>query len=149
NGRASDGLFSQLDLFPTVLTIAGAADTAPSDRCIDGVDQTSFLLTAAGESNRKYVYYWLGRTLSALRVGEYKFMVASISDDDRDVLNPGGFTGVSQRYPYGRLYNLYLDPKETRSYLIRKLAYLESFQSGLRNHLATFKKYPPKVIVGL
>ena len=50
---------------------------------------------------------------------------------------------------YGRLYNLYLDPKETRSYLIRKLAYLESFQSGMRNHLATFKKYPPKVIVGL
>jgi len=33
--------------------------------------------------------------------------------------------------------------------LIRKLAYLESFQSGMRHHLATFKKYPPKVVVGL
>ena len=76
-------------------------------------------------------------------------MLASISDDDHDVLNPGGFTGVSQRYPYGRLYNLYLDPKETRSYLIRKLAYLEAFQSGVRSHLATFKKYPPKIVVGL
>jgi arylsulfatase len=148
-GRASDGLFSQTDLFPTMLTLAGAAEHVPADRYIDGVDQTSFLLAPDGASNRKYLYYWLGRTFSALRVGEYKFMVASISDGDRDVLNPGGFTGVSQRYPYGRLYNLYLDPKEARSYLIRKLAYLESFQSGVRNHLATFKKYPPKVVVGL
>jgi arylsulfatase A-like enzyme len=148
-GRASDGLFSQMDLFPTMLTLAGANERVPADRYIDGVDQTSFLLAPDGPSNRKYQYYWLGRTFSALRVGEYKFMVASISDGDHDVLNPGGFTGVSQRYPYGRLYNLYLDPKETRSYLIRKLAYLESFQSGMRNHLATFKKYPPKVVVGL
>jgi len=57
--------------------------------------------------------------------------------------------GVMQKYPYGRLYNLYLDPKETRSYLIRKLAYLEAFQSGVKNHLMSFKKYPPKVVVGL
>jgi arylsulfatase len=148
-GRASDGLFSQMDVFPTLLALAGAGETIPSDRYIDGVDQSSFLLAPDGTSNRKYVYYWLGRTFSALRVGEYKFMLASISDDDRDVLNPGGFTGVRQRYPYGRLYNLYLDPKETRSYLIRKLAYLEAFQSGTRNHLMTFKQYPPKLILGL
>jgi len=152
-GRASDGIFSQMDLFPTLLRLAGAEERVPSDRFIDGVDQTSFLLapegSPEGRSNRKYQYYWLGRTFSALRVGEYKFMVASISDGDHDVLNPGGFTGVSQKYPYGRLYNLYLDPKETRSYLIRKLAYLESFQNGMRNHLKTFKKYPPKVVVGL
>jgi hypothetical protein len=51
---------------------------------------------------------WLGRTFSALRVGE-----------------------------------------ETHSYLIRKLAYLEAFQSGVRNHLATFKQWPPKKIVPL
>jgi arylsulfatase len=71
-------------------------------------------------------------------------MIASISDDDRDVHNPGGFTGATQRYPYGRLYNLYLDPKETRSYLIRKLAYIDAFQAGVRDHLMTFGKYPAK-----
>ena len=74
-------------------------------------------------------------------------MLASTSDDDTDVLNPGGFTGVTQKYTYGRLYNLYLDPKETRSYMIRKLAYLEAFQSGIRDHLMSFRDYPPKHIV--
>jgi arylsulfatase len=142
--RASDGLFSQMDLFTTVLHLAGADDRIPDDRYIDAVDQTSFLLAPDGESNRKFVYYWLTNVFSALRVGEWKFMMASTSDDDRDCLNLGGFTGVTQKYTHGRLYNLYLDPKESRSYLIRKLAYVDSFTSGIRDHLVTFGVYPPK-----
>lgn len=147
-GRASDGLFSLMDLFPTVLRLAGASERTPSDRYIDGIDQTSFLVGGDGGSNRKYLYYWLLNTFSAVRVGEWKFMLASTSDDDRDALNVGGFTGITQKYTYGRLYNLYLDPKETRSYLIRKLAYLDSFQSGIGQHLRSFGKFPPKQIVG-
>jgi arylsulfatase A-like enzyme len=142
--RASDGLFSQMDLFNTMLRLAGAEDAVPEDRYIDGVDQTSFLLDPDGNSNRKYVYYWLTNVFSALRVGEWKFMVASTSDDDRDCLNLGGFTGVTQKYSHGRLYNLYLDPKESRSYMIRKLAYIDSFTSGVASHFATFGRFPPK-----
>ncbi|HEY8545313.1 MAG TPA: arylsulfatase [Acidimicrobiales bacterium] len=148
-GRVSDGLFAFSDLLPTALALAGAPEQVPTDRFIDGVDQTSFLLAPEGRSNRKHHYYWLGQMFSALRVGEYKFMLSSISDDDTDVHNPGGFTGVGQKYPYGRLYNLYLDPKETRSYLIRKLAYLEAFQTGVRNHVMTFRDHPPKLVMGL
>jgi arylsulfatase len=84
-----------------------------------------------------------------MRVGEYKFVMFAISDDDTDVLNPGGFTGYLKQFPYGRLYNLYLDPKETRSYMIRKLAYLEAIQNGVRNHIMTFFKYPPKRTIGI
>jgi arylsulfatase A-like enzyme len=142
--RASDGLFSQMDLFNTILRVGAASDRMPGDRYVDGVDQTSFLLDAEGESNRKYLYYWLTNVFSALRVGEWKFMVASTSDDDRDALNLGGFTGVTQKYSYGRLFNLYLDPKESRSYLIRKLAYIDSFTDGIREHFLTFGRYPAK-----
>ncbi len=148
-GQASDGLFAFSDLLPTVLSLAGEPSRIPDDRFIDGVDQSSFLLAPRSPSNRKHHYYWLGSMFSALRVGEYKFMIASISDGGSDVLNPGGFTGVSQKYPYGRLYNLYLDPKETRSYLIRKLAYLDAFLGGIRGHLSTFAAYPGKTTVGL
>src|SRR5262245_51837914 len=147
--RSSDGLFAFTDIFPTVLHLAGADERMPDDRYIDGVDQSSFLLSPDGFTNRKHQYYWLGKTFSGMRVGEYKFMLASISDDDRDVHNPGGFTGVVQNYPYGRLYNLYLDPKETRSYLIRKLPYLDAIRAGIGGHLATFATYPAKRVVGL
>jgi arylsulfatase len=142
--RATDGLFSQMDLFNTILRLAGADVDIPTDRYIDGVDQTSFLLGDDGDSTRKYLYYWLTNVFSALRVGEWKFMVASTSDDDRDCLNLGGFTGVTQKYSHGRLYNLYLDPKESRSYMVRKLAYIDSFTSGIRDHFRTFGMYPPK-----
>ncbi|MHB1516924.1 MAG: sulfatase-like hydrolase/transferase [Acidimicrobiales bacterium] len=142
--EATDGIVSLMDLFNTVLHLADAGDRVPVDRYVDGVDQTSFLLTPDGLSNRKYLYYWLTNVFSALRVGEWKFMVASTSDDDRDCLNLGGFTGVTQKYSHGRLYNLYLDPKESRSYMIRKLAYIDAFTSGIRDHLMSFGPYPPK-----
>ena len=46
--RVTDGLFSQMDLFKTILTLAGASASVPEDRYIDGVDQTSFLLDPDG-----------------------------------------------------------------------------------------------------
>jgi arylsulfatase len=147
-GRTSDGLFHFSDLLPTALTLAGAPDTVPTDRFIDGVDQTSFLLADDGLSNRKYQYYWLLGDLSAIRVGEYKMMVVSTSDDDSDVAGPGGFTGVTQRYTYARMYNLYLDPKEQHSYLTRKLAYNEALLSGVFHHMGTVMRYPGKRFVG-
>jgi len=146
--RATDGLFCFSDLLPTVLNLAGAEDRLPDDRFIDGVDQTSFLLGGADpRSNRKYVWYWLLDTLSAVRCGEYKMMIASTSDDDTDTWGPGGFTGITQHYTYARLYNLYLDPKEQHSYLTRKLAYNEAMLSGLREHLGTYRDHPPKKII--
>ncbi|MFZ4518189.1 MAG: arylsulfatase [Microthrixaceae bacterium] len=142
--RASDGLFDFCDLFPTVLALAGEDARLPSDRFSDGVDQSSFLLAADGTSNRKYVYYWLLAELSAVRSGEYKLLLSSTSDDDTDVHGPGGFTGVTQRYTYARLHNLYLDPGERHSYTTRKLAYLDTFQEAVVGHLGTLSAFPAK-----
>ena len=78
-GRSSDGLVHLLDLFATCLSLAGAADRMPTDRYIDAVDQLSFLLAVDDRepvSNRKYQHYWLTSQFSALRVGEYKYMLS-------------------------------------------------------------------------
>ena len=148
-GQASDGLFNFSDLMPTLLALAGASERLPTDRYIDGVDQSSFLLSPGGDSNRKYHHYWLLKNYSAIRCGEYKMMLRSTSDEDSGAAGPGGFTGVLQQHTYPKLYNLYLDPKESHNYLTRKLSYMEAFQLGIRQHLGTFRKYPPKVTMGL
>jgi arylsulfatase A-like enzyme len=148
-GRQTDGIFDFNDILPTVLGIAGESERLPTDRYIDGIDQSSFLLAPDGHSNRKYHYYWLGTNFSGLRCGEYKMLLTATSDDDGDAAGPGGFTGVLQRFAYARLYNLYLDPKETHNYMTRKLAYVEAFQHGIRTHLGTFKRYPAKTVMGL
>ena len=148
-GQASDGLFNFCDVLPTALALAGASDRLPTDRYIDGVDQSSFLLSPDGDSNRKYHHYWLLKNYSAIRCGEYKMMLRSTSDEDSGAAGPGGFTGVLQEHTYPKLYNLYLDPKESHNYLTRKLSYMEAFQLGIRQHLGTFRKYPPKTTMGL
>jgi len=148
-GRQSDGLFSFNDLMPTLLAIAGESSRLPSDRFIDGVDQSSFLLAPDGLSNRKYHYYWLTQTFSGLRCGEYKMVLSATDDEPSDAMGAGGFTGALQRFAYARLYNLYLDPKESHNYMTRKLAYVEAFQLGMRTHLGTFKRFPPKKAMGL
>jgi arylsulfatase len=142
--RASDGLFDQLDLFATCLRLAGIPEQVPTDRYVDSIDQTSFLLAPDGDTCRKFHFYWLTLYLSAVRVGEYKYMTTAISDDSTDVVNPGGLTGVLQQYPYGRLYNLYLDPKETHSYMIRKLVYIDVIRSALARHRGSFQAWPTK-----
>jgi len=72
-------------------------------------------------------------------------MVASTSDNDTDCVNLGGLSGVTQKYSQGRLFNLYLDPKESHSYLIRKLAYVDTFTDGIAGHLGSFfGDYRPK-----
>jgi len=45
------------------------------------------------------------------------------------------------------LYNLWLDPKETRNFMIRKLPYISIYEQGIARHLATFRVYPPKRVV--
>jgi len=148
-GRQSDGLFDFNDILPTLLGLAGESERLPADRYVDGIDQSAFLLAPDGLSHRKYHYYWLGTNFSGLRCGEYKMVLTATSDEDAGSAGPGGFTGVLQRFAYARLYNLYLDPKETHNYMTRKLAYVEAFQHGIRAHLGTFKRYPPKRVMGL
>ena len=135
-GQVSNGLFDFADLLPTSLALAGASNLVPGDRYIDGIDQTSFLLADAGLSNRKFVYYWLGATFSAVRAAEYKFVAAGISGDDGDTVNPGGWTSL-ETYPQGKLFNLYLDPKEEHSFLVRKTILIDIFVSAVQRHKAT------------
>ena len=113
------------------------------------MDQAAFLLAPEGLSHRKYHYYWLMQNFSAIRCGEYKMVLRSTSDDGEGHWGPGGFTGILQQHTYPALYNLYLDPKENHNYMTRKLAYMEVFQLGIRQHLASFKRFPPKTVMGL
>ncbi len=147
-GRISDGLFDLSDLYTTAISLANAKDILPKDRYIDGIDQTSFLLSDKGESNRRAVYYWLMTYPSAVRMGEFKLTIVSESDNDNDVSNMGGFSGEYRFHASPRFYNLYLDPKEMHSYFIRKLAYENVLRDALKEHVFTFKKYPPKHAIG-
>lgn len=143
-GRESDDLFDLMDLFNTSLTLAGAADKIPTDRYIDGIDQTSFLLTDDGRSMREKVYIWAQSSLMAMRMYEYKIHLKVVEAKAQWL-----WTDMSTITDVGLapwLFNLYIDPKEEYPVGHRQNAWLASMAAELKAHAATFRKYPPKKI---
>jgi arylsulfatase len=143
-GCESDEVLDLMDLFNTTANLAGAADKLPTDRYIDGVDQTSFLLGDEGRSKRECVFFWWKSELTALRMREYKWhqkvllAQSTFMHIDMAVLQDVGTA------PW--LFNLYIDPKEQLPVGHRRNAWLASIAAEAKAHLATFKKYPPKKV---
>ena len=142
--RTSAELFDLMDLFNTSVHLAGADERIPTDRYIDGIDQTSFLLTDNGQSKREQVYIWVQTHLAAMRMREYKvhfeitrehstFMGIDYATAEKVGLAPW-------------LFNLYIDPKEQMPVGHRLNAWLASMGAEAKAHAATFKKFPPKDI---
>ena len=73
-GRSSDAIFSTLDFLPTFATLAGYQ--APTDRIIDGVDQTELLLGKSELGARDDYYYFCQNELHAVRRGKWKLLLA-------------------------------------------------------------------------
>jgi arylsulfatase len=143
-GRESDDLFDLMDLFNTSLALGGLADQVPSDRYIDGIDQSSFLLADDGRSRREKVYVWAEKDLMALRMYEYKIHVKVV--EPRAQWLDIDMTTVSDVGLAPWLFNLFIDPKEECPVGHRMNAFLASMAAEMKGHAATFKKYPPKDI---
>lgn len=142
-GRQSDGLFDLMDLFNTSLAITGNTRKIPTDRYIDGIDQSSFLLNEQGLSNRQSVFMYAERQLMAIRWEEFKVHL-KVFDVKRAGANIDealiSSTGLS---PW--VYNLYVDPKEQVSTGHRNFEWgLPRVIAIAGRHLASFQKYPPK-----
>ncbi|MBC2688826.1 arylsulfatase [Pseudomonas kielensis] len=142
-GRQSDGLFDLMDLFNTSLAVTGNSAKVPKDRYIDGIDQSSFLLSDQGVSNRESVYMYAERQLMAIRWEEFKVHL-KVFDVKRAGANLDeslvSSTGMS---PW--VYNLYVDPKEQVSTGHRNFEWGLPRVVGIAGrHLATFQKYPAK-----
>jgi arylsulfatase len=143
-GRESDDLFDLMDLFNTSLALGGVAGKIPTDRYIDGIDQTSFLLVDDGRSKREKVYIWAQADLMAMRMYEYKIHVKVVEAKAQWL-----WTDMSTITNVGLapwLFNLYIDPKEEYPVGHRQNAWLASMAAELKAHAATLKKYPPKDI---
>jgi len=141
-GQVNDGIFDLADWFRTAAALAGVDYRPPEDQYLDSIDQSSFLLTEEGLSNRKYLYYWLQDTFCGVRVAEYKFMIAGAAWDEPDVVN-GESATVIETYP-GKLFNLYLDPKERYSFFFRQTFMDNLFSDPMRAHRVTHRQFPAK-----
>ncbi len=144
--QTSDGLFDFTDIFNTVLSIAGAKDKLPTDRYIDGVDQTSFLLADNGESNRSAVFMYTLKDLTAVRWREWKKhqMVAVIGDGSYAAGIGMKNDAKLVRTPGLNIMNLYIDNKERVSMGQQQSWTLPFFGKLMKGHKLSLIAYPPK-----
>lgn len=150
-GRVSDGMFDLMDLFNTTLSVAGVdpMQAVPKDRYVDGIDQTSFLLSDNGETNREAEYFYNMDMLAGVRWRYYKMATSEIQVGSGNVRDIGGLDKSQVVIPpNGFMYNLYIDPKERDSIMIKQ-AWVPSYATGplLGVHGMTLRKFPPKVLV--
>ena len=71
-GQTVGDIVHATDLFTTFARVAGATQNIPTDRIIDGIDQTALLLKGDSYSRRDYVYIYTGPVLAATVKGRYK-----------------------------------------------------------------------------
>jgi arylsulfatase len=114
------------DLFTTFAHIGGAMDNIPTDRIIDGVDQTSLFLNGDTFSRRDYVYIYTGNILAATVKGRYK---------RHWVGEKPGLSGAA-------FYDLYTDPREMSGKLVPMLPAKGMFNLMKARSELWMAKYP-------
>ena len=84
------------DLFTSLARFGGATEKIPTDRIIDGVDQTALMLEGETHGRRDYVFIYSGNSLKAVVKEQYKLNVPGAGE------NPIG----------AKFYDLYRDTRE-------------------------------------
>jgi arylsulfatase len=99
-GRVSDEIVHAVDLFPTIAAMAGAR--VPTDRPIDGVDQSNLFLGRSEKSSREGILIWCADRLQAVKWRHYKLHFY-LQDT---MVSP------AEKLPVPLLLDLYVNPRE-------------------------------------
>lgn len=125
-GQTVGDIIHETDLFTTFARIAGATNHVPTDRVIDGVDQTSLILNGDGHSRRDYVHIYTGEVYAATVKGRFKrHWVGDLP----------GLSGAS-------FYDLYNDPREEQPKMLPMFTMKGVFNVMRARHQALIEKYP-------
>jgi arylsulfatase len=116
------------DLYTTFARIGEATKYIPTDRVIDGIDQTSLLINGDTYSRRDYVHIYTGLQLKATIKGQYK------QDWTRTI--PGM---VSDSY-----FDLQNDIREKEALEVPLLHFNAAFVRMKERHLKLKEQYPDK-----
>jgi len=129
-GQLVGDIIHETDLFTTFARLGGAREYIPSDRVIDGVDQTALLMKGDTHSRRDHVFIYAGPRLGATVKGNYKRHW--ISSDP-----VGEASGIPAAF-----YFLPADPREMTPMLVNLIHLKSPFNRMKLRHDLWKKKYP-------
>jgi arylsulfatase A-like enzyme len=129
-GSTAGDIVHVSDLFTTFARLANAQKAIPTDRIIDGVDQSGVLLLGETHGRRDYVHIYEGPTLKS--VVKNKFKMHLMAPGENPIAAP--------------LYDLYRDPREERPTDSIKYGPWAGgqFANMVKRHMAMKQKYPDR-----
>ena len=125
-GSAAGDIVHVTDLYTTFARLGQAKQYIPTDRVIDGIDQTALLLKGEHHGRRDYVYIYENEILRSVVKQEFKMHVPA-----------PGVPGAA-----APVFNLYRDPREEQAFIGFPLWSGASFQDMIKRHMMTIAKYP-------
>ena len=125
-GQTVGDIIHETDLFTTFARLAGATEHVPTDRVIDGVDQTALFLKGDAHSRRDYVFIYTGDVLAATVKGRYKRAWV------------GELPGLSG----AAFFDLYNDPREASGKMLPMFPAKGMFNIMKTRHQLWMEKYP-------
>jgi len=128
-GQVVGDIIHVTDLYTTFARLAGATEYIPTDRIVDGLDQTALLLEGDTHGRRDYVHIYAGHEIAATVKGRYK----------RHWIGAGDVAASGMPEAY---YDLYMDPQEVNPQLVPMIHFQGQFNQMRARHELMKKKYP-------
>jgi arylsulfatase len=143
-GRKSNEIVSMLDFYRTFATIVGASARVPTDRPIDSIDQTDFVLGKQDKSNRDYAIFFHGDDLLAVKWRNFKVHLTVRVPAEGAVRQAGQgvTTGYSLKVNYPWIFNVEDDPKELWNINTSNAWIAVKAAKPLLEYKASLKPYP-------
>jgi arylsulfatase len=129
-GQVVGDIIHETDIFTTFARLAGATQYIPTDRIVDGIDQTALLLKGDTKGRRDYVFIYAGPMLGATVKGNYK----------RHWISPdptGELSGIGAGF-----FFLLADPREKSPMLVNLIHLKSPFNRMKLRHELWKRKYP-------
>ncbi len=136
----SYAMFSEMDFLPTFAAILAAK--LPTDRPIDGVDQTAVLLGNSETGARESLLTFIGPDLVALRWKQWRVYYRDMKLTGTGQQMLGGMYANSSPMYYPKVYNIEMDPHEDLNVGGIHLWPIVYGSSAVREYLESLKKYP-------
>ena len=129
-GSLAEDMIHVSDLYTTFARIAGATNGIPTDRIVDGLDQSGIFLLGETHGRRDYVHIYEGPTLMSVVKNKYKMHLPPPGE------NPIGAT----------IFDLYRDSREARPVDSIKYAVWAGgqFVAMIKRHAAYKQMYPDR-----
>ena len=137
---ATNEMISVHDFLPTLANIIDA--DIPSDRPMDGIDQSAFLFGQQPTSNREHLLTFIGDRLVAVRYRQWRMYPVSFSSTD-GTATTGGYLGrMGETAGLPEIYNIEADPREERNVGAENGWLVVPYLQLIGEYMATLQDHP-------